>query len=318
MLDTLTRTEGLLSDMHINQIKSGQTVAIVSGVSANFILGASSLYWKALSAVPSSTLVAYRILLSLVTLTLVLGFLRRLGKLRSNLTGKNLLVHGAAGILVAANWATFIWASIHGNVIESGLGYLIAPFITIGLGTIFISESLGKYRMAALTVIAVAILVLIFRSGELKHWVYLAIGTTWGFYGFLKKFSKLDPFGGLFYETAILTLVLCVPLITSSVSLALPQELGSLGIATLAVAGIVSVLPLWLFSLSVARLPLAIMGFFQFVLPTTQVLVALLIYGQSMSTNTAVTFSVIWCVLFVIVVEPLVRKRGASECEEVS
>ncbi len=46
--------------------------------------------------------------------------------------------------------------------------------------------------------------------------------------------------------------------------------------------GLASVLPLWLFSLAAARLPVTVMGFFQFVLPLTQLLVAVLIYRHDL------------------------------------
>lgn len=283
--------------------------AAAAGVTANVLLGLSSLFWKALAAIPPVTLLCIRIGASLITLMLVIGMLGRFRALARQLTARNLVIHAMAAVLVAANWATFIWASIHGHVIESGLGYLLAPFVAIGAGSLAYREPLSRGRLAALLVIALCVLVLSQRSQELAHWVYLVIGVSWGAYACLKKATALDGFGGLLCETVVLSLALPGVLMAASWNLSLPMPLPAGVLALLAASGLVSVLPLWLFSTAAARLPITVMGFFQFVLPLTQLVVALVFYKQPLSPNSLLCFGAICIALLSILCGPVLARR---------
>ncbi|QBE67579.1 rarD protein [Pseudoduganella lutea] len=291
----------------------GNLSAVLSGVAANLFLGFSSLFWWELAALPPATLLGYRILLSLATLAVVMAMLDRFRGLGARLTGRVLAIHAAAAGLVVINWGTFIWASIHGHVVESGLGYLIAPFVAIAVGAVAVGDPTSWIRKGALAVIVAAVCVMVQRSGELQHWVYLVIGATWGAYACLKKLTTLDAFSGLLCETVVLAALLALSLAVSATSLRLPAPMADPGLLVLlALCGVVSVLPLWLFSLAAARLRLSVMGLFQFVLPTTQLFVALVFYRQAVSPNTLLCFAVIWIALGVLVAEPVVsRALGA-------
>lgn len=214
-----------------------------------------------------------------------------------------------AAVLIAVNWASFIWASIHGHVIESGLGYLLAPFMAIGAGILVYREKLGRVRMAALLVIALCVLFLSQRSQELTHWVYLLIGVTWGAYACLKKATALDGFGGLFCETVVLALALPGVLMAMSFRLTIPALLPAGTLVLLAASGLVSVLPLWLFSTAATSLPITVMGFLQFVLPLTQLVVALVFYRQPLSFNSLLCFGVICVALLSILSVPVLARR---------
>ncbi|TKC98177.1 EamA family transporter [Polyangium fumosum] len=295
-----------------NQPSSCYGVGVAAGVIANLSLGASSLFWRALAPISPTTLLCYRILVSLITLIVMMCALGKLSGLRARLSRKTIGVHAAAALLVAANWGTFIWASIHGHVVESGLGYLIAPFVAIGVGIVVLKDSLSVVRRSALLLIVGAVLLLL-RSGELSHWVYLVIGIGWGGYACLKKVTTLDAFTGLLVETTVLTIVLAVLLPTTSLSLGLPPASLAANITLLMSCGLVSLFPLWLFAHAARRLSLSTMGFFQFVLPSTQLIVALVFYRQPMSSNTLFCFFLIWFALLVIVIETFLSARRQQQ-----
>jgi len=284
-------------------------VGVAAGILANLIFGASSLYWRALAPISPTTLLCYRILISLITLVVVMFALRRLVGLRARLSRKTVCVHAAAALLVATSWGTFIWASIHGHVVESGLGYLLAPFVAIGVGIVVFKDVLSRVRRGALLLIVLGVLLLLLRSSELTHWVYLVIGVCWGGYACLKKVTTLDAFTGLLVETTVLTLVVGVLLPTTPLSFGLPPESSTAKLVLLASCGMVSVFPLWLFAHAASKLSLSTMGFFQFVLPSTQLLVALVFYRQAMSSNTLFCFVMIWLALLVIVLETFLAAR---------
>lgn len=279
-----------------------------AGVIANVILGLSSLYWRELAAIPATTLLGYRISLSLATLSIVMVLSGRFRGIQKKITEKSIAIHGAAAVLLVVNWGTFIWASIRGHVVESGLGYLVAPFISIGGGVLIFKDRMSVLKRLSLVLIAAGVLTLIARSSELNHWVYLTIGVTWGGYTWLKKVTSLDAFEGLFCENIVLSIFLMVMVFTPLTTMNLPKALPDRSLVMLAVAGFVSVTPLWLFSKATSSLPLSIMGFFQFFLPITQLVVALIFYHQSISSNTAFCFGAICMAVLVIFTEPFVQR----------
>lgn len=295
----------------------GSAAGMAAMAVANVILGASSLFWHALGDVPPTTLLGYRILVSLVTLGAALALLGRARAAFETATNPRLVsIHLAAAVLVCANWLTFIWGSIHGKVIETGLGYLIAPAVTIALGAVVMRERLGRVRGAALAVCVLGVALLILRSSELEWWVYVTIGMTWGVYSFLKKLTPADPVTGLTLETALLAVGTIVAIAGTSYSLDPGPAAGGTEFALLAVCGLVSVTPLWLISYGAKKITLTVSGFMQYVLPTTQFVVALAFYGQVPSGNTVLCFVVVWLSLVSIVLDSVLRARRTRPTAE--
>lgn len=298
--------------MHTHlELKSNMKAAL-AGVIANVILGASSLYWKALGDIAPQTLLCFRILISLVTIAVVLAFKDDLRCMINRVSMRLLIVHATAAVFVVINWGTFIWASINGNVLESGLGYLLAPFVAITVGALALGDKISLTRLIAVITIAVAVGYLLISSGDLTHWVYITIGITWGGYACLKKLTTLDSFSGLLVETSVLTLFIPLLLLTLPITLSLPNVMSYTQITLLGLCGFVSVIPLALFAFAASHLALSIMGFFQFVLPLTQLFVALAIYRQQVSYNTLLCFSVIAICLVLIVGEQFIQSRKLS------
>ncbi len=236
--------------------------AVVASVTANVILGASSIYWKALSSFTPLALLCYRILFSLITLSLILSVKKEALTLVKRISLKLVTVHIFAASLVLINWGTFIWVSIHGHILDSGLGYLLAPFVAIAIGTLALGDKTSTTTSIALVIIAITVGYLLKSGGDLTHWVYLTIGITWGGYACLKKWTTLDSFSGLFVETDVLTMLIPLLLITLLVTLSLPTDISNSEFTLLGLCGLFSVIPLTLFSFAAARLPLSLMGFF--------------------------------------------------------
>lgn len=291
------------------------TKAVVASVTANVILGASSIYWKALSSFTPLALLCYRILFSLLTLAIILLFKKEALTLVKKISLKLLTVHVFAAAFVVINWGTFIWASIHGHILESGLGYLLAPFVAIAVGKLVLGDKTTTATSIALVIIALTVGYLFNTEGDLTHWVYLTIGITWGGYACLKKWTTLDSFSGLFVETAVLAMLIPLILIVLPVTLSSPAGTSNSELALLGLCGLFSVIPLTLFSFAASRLPLSLMGFFQFILPLTQLFIALAVYRQSTSPSTLLCFSLIGLSLALIMMKSLLDNRNLQKNE---
>lgn len=296
-------------------------VAVASGIIANILLGASSIYWRELGEIHPITLVFYRILLSLPTLIFVIWVTDGLNFLQKRPAWFVLFLHAVAAILVVINWVVFIWASIYGHVLESGLGYLLAPCVTIFIGVFVFQEKISRVGMISMTLILMALALLLIRSGELNKIVYLTIAITWGGYVCLKKITPLRSLHGLVYETSFLFALCLLAVMISSWSIRLPYSYKYFDFFILGMAGVISIIPLFLFGYAANRLPLSAMGLFQFILPTTQLIIAVLVYRQSVSSNSLMAFGIIWAALVLYVIYPLVslsnffEKRGCDESQ---
>lgn len=204
-----------------------------------------------------------------------------------------------------------MWGSIHSHVLETGIGYLISPLTNVAFGIIVFKERLTRTRRVAILIISLALLFLLSSSGELTSWIYLAIGFSFGGYSFFRKLGPLGAIEDLAFETLLLTLIVIAVVLLGETSLGFsagPLPYG--GITLLSLAGIVSIVPLWLFSVANRVLSLTTMGFFQYILTITQFTLALIYYRQIPSTNTLVCLSIIWLALVIVMGETALTRRA--------
>lgn len=283
------------------------TRGVISAIVANIFLGLSSLFWKQLGALDAIALVGYRVFLSLATVAIILMVLRKFRGFFLHLDVRTIAVHVGAALLVSLNWGVFIWASIHGEILESGLGYLIAPCVSIAAGVFVYKDALSRVKSVAISLITLCIFYSLYNNGTLDPWVYLTIGITWGLYACLKKITRLNAFEGLFLESLVLALLFVPILIFSRVSWALPAAFGPVDIYLLLLCGLISIIPLALFSFAAGKLPISALGLLQFVLPITQFITAVLIYHQPASITSIVTFILIGGALLAVLVEQPIK-----------
>ncbi len=270
--------------------------ALFCASAANILLGLSSLYWRELSVFSPLTLVACRILLSLITLALIISWTRKIQEFKK-LKIKTLSLHFGASILLSINWGTFIWASVNGHILESGFGYLLAPFLSIGIGVLIYNETLRSTQILSIITISASATLLILYDSELNHWVYSAIAISWGLYTCTKKATSLSSISGLLIETLFLSIGILLAWIILDWSLVWPENTTYRFRWLILFAGCVSVIPLAMFAYAAKRLLLATTGFLQFMLPITQVFVAIFFYRQSISIGSLSLFLVTFGIL---------------------
>ena len=267
---------------------------------ANFILGMSSLYWHIFSDISSISLVIYRIIFSFIFLIAIVIFLSKISQIAQNINFRVLALHSMAAILVAINWGTFIWSSIHGSVLESGLGYLVAPVIVMLTGAIVFGETIYRENIIAVLFISMTLIFLMFSKGNLEHWVYWTIGLTWGGYTILKKATPLTAVDGLLFETfALLVIIFIFGFFIGVNNYDISFNVLNSN-PLLYMCGLVSVTPLIMFSFSAQKLDSYSMGALQFVLPTTQLFISILFYNQYASLLTYICFGIIWITLLIV------------------
>ncbi len=272
------------------------------------IWGAIPLYYKALVGVPVLEVVAHRILWSAVFLLLVVALARRGRAILAALSDRRarwaLL---ATTLLISFNWLVFIWAVNAERVLESSLGYYICPLISVLLGVLVLGERLSAWRTVAVALAAVGVLV--FSFGVVGFpWISLSLAVSFGFYGLLRKTVKVGALEGLTIETALVAPVALTFLLVLDWRGA--GTFGAVDLRTdllLVLAGLVTAVPLFFFASAARRLRLSTVGFFQYIAPSGNLLIAIFVFGEPFTRTHLITFLFIWAALAIVTVESLAR-----------
>ena len=181
-----------------------QRPGIIAGATAYLVWGLLTIYWKQLHHFNAFELIGWRISASAVLMTIALTATRRWGHLAVLRRDRRLLVRVvAAAVFLSINWTTYVWAVVNGHVLETALGYFIAPLGTVAVGVLVLHEPLRIAQRVALALAAIAVVVLTISNGSVP-WIALAMATTWTFYGYLKKQIPLSPLESMAAESFVL------------------------------------------------------------------------------------------------------------------
>lgn len=286
-------------------------LGFLSAFGAYLIWGGLPLYFRALDHIAPQEMLAHRILWGLPTALIFITLAARWKDLRAALTPRRVGYLAISATLIALNWLVYIWAVSAERVTEASLGYFINPLVSVLLGMIFFSEKLRPAQWAAIAVAAVGVGVLTWELGRLP-WVSLILCFTFATYGAVRKFVIVDSRIGFAVETALLFPVAFVWMTWfQSTSGGGWMGEGGLDYLLLPLAGPITAVPLILFALAAKRLKLATIGMMQYLTPTLQFLIAVLIFREPFGAVDAVAFALIWTALAIFTTDSVLGERKA-------
>lgn len=264
------------------------------------IWGVFPLYFRLLAPVPAIDILVHRIIWSLSFLVVLLTVRQEWRWLGPALRSRRTLgLYALAGVVLAANWYTYIWAVNAGFVIESSLGYFINPLVSVLLGVLVMRERLRSGQWAAIATATAGVLFLTITYGQLP-WIALILAFTFAFYGLLKKHGTLRSMQGLTIETSTLLLpALLLLLFRESSGHDSVVSYGWGKTLVLLSTGVVTVMPLVWFASAARLIPLSLLGILQYIAPTLQFLVGLLIFHEGFSLTRFIGFAIIWLALVI-------------------
>ena len=280
------------------------------GLAAYAIWGFMPLYFKLLASVQPTEIVAHRILWSLILLGLLATLWRRWGAIRAALgTGRVLVTLIVTACLIAVNWLVYIYAIVSGHVLEGSLGYYLNPLVNVLFGVILLKERLTRAQVFACLLAAAGVAVMAAGAGA-GLWISLTLALSFASYGFLRKIAPVDSLEGLWVETLVLA-----PLSLAWVLWLVAQGTAGFGHQGwsidffLILGGAVTALPLLLFTAAAKRLPYSTLGFLQYIAPSIQLLLAVLIFHEPFGQAQALCFAAIWAALAIFSVEAIRTAR---------
>ena len=287
-----------------------QRAGIIAGVAAYVIWGLLTIYWKQLHGFNAFELIGWRITASAIIMAIILTATRRWRFLAVLRHDRALLARvGAAAVLLTVNWTAYVWAVVHDHVLETALGYFIAPLGTVTVGVLVLHEPLRMSLKIALVFATAAVVVLTISYGGVP-WLALLIAAAWTVYGYIKKQVPLTPVESMAAESFILV----VPAFTSALLFAthtdsIPNSASHTELAFVAFSGMATVGPLMLFAYAAQRMPLTIIGPMQYIVPSMNFVIGWLIYDEALPATRLFGFALVWIGLVVLTADSLRRVR---------
>lgn len=287
---------------------------LIATAGAFVFWGTVPIYWKAVAVIPADEMIGWRVLWALPFAALFLVWFRGAREVGQALRRPRLLgLLALSAALVGINWFLFVRAVADDRVMETSLGYYINPLVNVLLGFAFLRERPRRLQWIAILLAAIGVGVLVAGVGELPL-VALALAVTFALYGLVRKLAPVSALPGLFVEVVLLAPLAALWLVWQGTAG------GGLAFAgadattrwLVPLAGLVTALPLVLFSYGARRLPLATVGILQFLAPTGQLLLATLVYREPFTPAHAITFTLIWAgiALYLFDLRRVARRRA--------
>jgi chloramphenicol-sensitive protein RarD len=274
--------------------------------------GLLTLYWKQLTDLDPVELVGWRVASASVVMStwLVLsGRTSALGQMFSSRATLGNVVMASA--LITVNWSTYVWAVINDHVIDTALGYFLAPLLTMAVGVLVLGEQLSPLKWASVGCAVAAITVLIGSYGQFP-WVAVLLAVSWSTYGFIKRRVALDPIASLTAEMLVLLVpAIVVVVISFGRSDGIPNEVGAGEMLLVLGTGVITAAPLLLFAYAAKRVPFTILGPANYLIPIINFLLGWLVYDESLPTSRVIGFLLVWLALVLVTVDTM--SGGTSE-----
>ncbi|MBD1227504.1 EamA family transporter RarD [Xenorhabdus griffiniae] len=283
---------------------------ILYALGAYLIWGLAPIYFKAIQYVPPDEIVSHRVIWSVFFMVLLLTLTRHWRQVWAVVRQpKILLLLGITAFTITSNWLTYIWAVNNGHLLEASLGYFINPLVNVLFGMIFLGERFRRMQWVAVGLAFTGVLIQLWQFGSIPV-IGLYLATTFAVYGLIRKKLGIDAQTGMLIETTWVFPVALIYLLffTHSSTSNMLDNAYSLNLMLIA-AGIITTVPLLLFTAAAAHLRLSTLGFFQYLGPTLMFLLATLVYGEEIGPDRLITFGFIWAALILFTLDALYTQR---------
>jgi len=283
---------------------------VLYSASAYLLWGLLPIYWKLIKHVPSQEILLHRMVWSFVFCLILLSLKGNWAWIQKLATNKwQILASLGSAAILAVNWMTYIWAVNHGFIVEASLGYFINPMINILIGVIFLQERLRKGQIGAISLAACGVLYLTIMYGSFP-WIALTLAFTFGFYGLVRKISSLESIEGLCVETGFQTLpAAAIILFWQTNGTSSFFTVNSFTSIMMIGAGAATAMPLILFAAGARKVTMTTLGILQYLAPTLQFLIGVLVYNEAFSGDRAVGFIIVWIALAIYTAELLLHSK---------
>lgn len=286
----------IMTEPHESKPERETLAGIIAALTAFCAWGFSPLYFKLFEgAVPAPEILSHRVLWTVLMLGVLFQLRGLWPRVRVEIASpRRLLAYLLTTTLIGANWGVFIWAVNNNHIVEASLGYYINPLVVVALAMLFLGERLRPWQWLAVTLALAGVGYKVWQVGSLPV-VAICLAFSFSTYAVIRKREQIDPFIGLFVETALLLPVALLYLAWVHIEGSGAWLTQPLGInLLLSLAGLVTAIPLICYMEGAKRLALKTMGLLSYLSPTLQLMVGVMIFHEPFTADTGVTFVLIW------------------------
>lgn len=287
---------------------------MIAALSTYLIWGVLPLYWNLLARAEANEILAHRIIWSFFFMVVVLMVTKRWQSFKEDCRAlwqnkKRGAILLLAAFTISLNWLTYIWAVNHGHVIDTSIGYYINPLMSVLFGIVFFRERISGLKKISLLLAAIGIVLMTYELGKLP-WVAVVLAVSFSVYGALKKQLHLNPFSSITLET-----LLMVPFAVPYIGMLMMSPANHFSLATPDLAlylmgtGVVTAVPLVLFSYGANLLPLNVLGFFQYISPTIGLLLGIFFFHETFGMAQISALGFVWAAIVLFTVAESLRGR---------
>ena len=290
-----------------------QQRGIVAGVVAYLVWGALTLYWRQLEAFDAVELIGWRVICAAAIMAIVLSVSHRWQHLRPLLHDRGLLGSVVlCAIVLAINWTTYVWAVVHDHVIETALGYFLAPLGTMAIGVAVLHEKVSRAQEFVFVLAVIAVGILTFSYGRVP-WLALVIAASWVVYGYLKKHVPLTPVESMAAESFIVLVPAVVAVaVLADRSTSIPHTATAAQFTLVLCSGLATIVPLTLFAYAAQRMPLTVIGPLNYIVPTINFGLGWLVFHEALPPSRVAGFALVWVGLVIATGDAARRSRIRS------
>lgn len=296
------------------RMNHARRTGMISALSTYLIWGVLPLYWNLLARAEANEILAHRIIWSFFFMVVVLMVTKRWQSFKEDCRAlwqdkKRGAILLLAAFTISLNWLTYIWAVNHGHVIDTSIGYYINPLMSVLFGIVFFRERISGLKKISLLLAAIGIVLMTYQLGKLP-WVAVVLAVSFSVYGALKKQLHLNPFSSITLET-----LLMVPFAVPYIGMLMMSPANHFSLATPDLAlylmgtGVVTAVPLVLFSYGANLLPLNVLGFFQYISPTIGLLLGIFFFHETFGMAQISALGFVWAAIVLFTVAESLRRR---------
>ena len=296
------------------RMNHARRTGMMAALSTYLIWGVLPLYWNLLARAEANEILAHRIIWSFVFMVVVLMVTKRWQSFKEDCRAlwqdkKRAAILLLAAFTISLNWLTYIWAVNYGHVIDTSIGYYINPLMSVLFGIVFFRERISGLKKISLLLAAIGIVLMTYQLGKLP-WVAVVLAVSFSVYGALKKQLHLNPFSSITLET-----LLMVPFAVPYIGILMMSPANHFSLATPDLAlylmgtGVVTAVPLVLFSYGANLLPLNVLGFFQYISPTIGLLLGIFFFHETFGMAQISALGFVWVAIVLFTVAESLRGR---------
>ena len=262
------------------------------------------IYWKQLAHVSALEVLCHRSFWGFLLVVVLLWGQGRLSEVRDIVRNRRSLKFMAGcSMSHMFGWGFFIWAVSSGHILDAALGHYMMPLLSVLCGFLLFRERPRRLQWAAIATAAIGVVGMVVWYGSLP-WIGLLAAFNAILFAVLRKHAPVNAMPGLCLELLISAPILWSYLLYLFVTgnnifmtASLEQDLWLIG------AGILTIIPQMGHAYGLCRVPLTTISLMQYLPPTGNVLVGILLFGEAFTQDKIFGFSFIWAGLLIFSLE---------------